>query len=410
MADQVTVRMYNVGFGDAFLLTVRRSDTTWRMLVDCGVHRQGQVRPLREVVEQIITDLSEAADGVPRLDVVLATHRHADHIHGFARPEWEQVHVGEVWLSFVEDDEDPDARGLRASHDATARALLALVEERTQRLPAGGWPWEVSAARDFAMNSLTNADAMDRLLGRNGAGFAGPHRVRFFPEREASESRVAVGPDVTVHILGPPRDPAMLRRMHPPSSVGWFRLDESDGPRGAIERLFAEDYGTSTDDVPAALIAARKTLALGQVNNDAGLLRASALLERVLNNTSLFFVLDVAGTRLLFPGDAQHGAWEHVLENPEHLALVRDCAFYKIGHHGSHNATPRRFVEEVWDGGGYAMLPWGLVKRWQESIPKRELMDALEERSHTVIRIDEQPADPQVTFHEDVWSELTLPV
>ena len=36
-----TVRMYNVGFGDSFLVTVPRRGRPWRMLVDCGVHMQG---------------------------------------------------------------------------------------------------------------------------------------------------------------------------------------------------------------------------------------------------------------------------------------------------------------------------------------------------------------------------------
>ena len=139
-------------------------------------------------------------------------------------------------------------------------------------------------------------------------------------------------------------------------------------------------------------------------------LSAAALLERVVNNTSLFFVLDVAGTRLLFPGDAQQGAWDHVLADKQNRALIKDCAFYKVGHHGSHNATPKDFVLNIWQDGAYAMLPWGLVKRWQDSIPKRELMEALRAHKHTVIRIDDQHTEPgTVEYHHDLWSQLTIP-
>ena len=82
--DTVEIRMYNVGFGDAFRITVRRGDETWRMLVDCGVHAHGAARPLAESVKQIIDDLAEDCGGTPHLDVVVGTHHHRDHIVGFA--------------------------------------------------------------------------------------------------------------------------------------------------------------------------------------------------------------------------------------------------------------------------------------------------------------------------------------
>ena len=46
MAATVAVRMYNTGFGDAFLITVHDAGDPWRMLIDCGVHSQGQARPI----------------------------------------------------------------------------------------------------------------------------------------------------------------------------------------------------------------------------------------------------------------------------------------------------------------------------------------------------------------------------
>ena len=55
-----------------------------------------------------------------------------------------------------------------------------------------------------------------------------------------------------------------------------------------------------------------------------GLLAAASVLEQSVNNTSLFFVLQVGGLRLLFPGDAQYGAWEHVRGNPEAMELIRN--------------------------------------------------------------------------------------
>ena len=101
-AATVEVRMYNVGFGDAFRIIVRRGDQTWRMLVDCGVHSHGDRRPIGESVARIIEELETECDGKPSLDVVVATHHHADHISGFAENAWKKVEVGEVWVPFVE--------------------------------------------------------------------------------------------------------------------------------------------------------------------------------------------------------------------------------------------------------------------------------------------------------------------
>jgi hypothetical protein len=214
--NRVTVRMYNVGFGDAFLVSVHRDGQTWRMLVDCGVHKNGQVHPIESVVETIIADLkAEAPQREPHLDVIVATHRHADHISGFARPEWQEVTVGEVWLSFVEDLDDPDARGLRDSHDATAKALLELIDMRTANLNPGATPREILLARSFALNSLTNQNALDRLLGANGSGFAQPHTVPFFPRHHAG---------------GEPADTVAGRHRARAGSVPGPGTTQADGP------------------------------------------------------------------------------------------------------------------------------------------------------------------------------------
>jgi len=58
-------------------------------------------------------------------------------------------------------------------------------------------------------------------------------------------------------------------------------------------------------------------------------------------------MLEISGTFLLFPGDAQWGTWNAVMEDPEWKQLLERIAFYKIGHHGSHNATPKDFVEAM---------------------------------------------------------------
>jgi hypothetical protein len=48
----------------------------------------------------------------------------------------------------------------------------------------------------------------------------------------------------------------------------------------------------------------------------------------------------------LFPGDAQLETWQWALSQPGIRDLLKDVDVYKVGHHGSRNATPR----DLWNG------------------------------------------------------------
>ena len=86
------MRMYDVGFGDAFTISIDEGGATKTVLVDCGSIKQGS-RPMSETVKALIADLPRVG-GHPRIDLVVATHRHKDHVSGFGQAAWAQVDVG----------------------------------------------------------------------------------------------------------------------------------------------------------------------------------------------------------------------------------------------------------------------------------------------------------------------------
>jgi hypothetical protein len=72
--------------------------------------------------------------------------------------------------------------------------------------------------------------------------------------------------------------------------------------------------------------------------NALGIVR---ILDNFLNNTSLILLFEVKGKKLLFPGDAQLENWQWALSQEGTKELLEDVDLYKVGHHGSRNATPR---------------------------------------------------------------------
>jgi beta-lactamase superfamily II metal-dependent hydrolase len=59
-------------------------------------------------------------------------------------------------------------------------------------------------------------------------------------------------------------------------------------------------------------------------------------IDRAANNTSVVFLLEWRGWRLLFTGDAEIRSWRTMDRHRQ----LRPVHFLKVGHHASHNGTP----------------------------------------------------------------------
>ncbi len=379
----VSVRMYNVGFGDAFLVSIPAGDGVRRVLFDCGSIAAPEGRAMSDVVERIVRDLT-GADGVPRIDVVVATHRHRDHVSGFDAAIWANVQVSEVWLPWTEDPADPAAREIRDTQSRLALALDAALKAQ----PAADDAADATRAA-IVSNALTNERAMRTLH----AGFAGNPTRRFLPTVDPAERTFTTEalPGVTVHVLGPSRDKEVIRDMTPPKGESYLRLKAASADAGTASPRppFARQFVADAAPLPFPEEEKRKIRSAASLAD----LDVAVALDQAVNGTSLMLVLEIAGTHLLFPGDAQWGTWASVLKDPRWVDLLRKVEFYKIGHHGSHNATPKDFVEDILRENVWAMASTLERPQWAR-IPKLELLEALQQKHAHLARSDKDASAP----------------
>jgi hypothetical protein len=146
-------------------------------------------------------------------------------------------------------------------------------------------------------------------------------------------------------------------------------------------------------------------------------------LDSATNNTSLVLAFELGdhGPVLLFAADAQIGSWKSWLTLPEFdtAALLRRTVFYKVGHHGSHNATLKEGGLEAMDSPGLvAAIPVNQdfannSKHWQ--MPAPPLYARLKERTRgRILRADatwptpHDPAPPGLSAQE--WQHFTASV
>ena len=120
------------------------------------------------------------------------------------------------------------------------------------------------------------------------------------------------------------------------------------------------------------------------------------------------------GRKLGLVGDAQWGAWQPILADPDARALLSRIDVYKVGHHGSHNGTPVSLSTDLLPDDVTSMMSFRSMERWA-AIPKTELVEALRSRRRTLVRPDEEPPAVGVSkvtsitrSADDLWTEVEL--
>lgn len=402
---KLVLRAYQVGFGDCFLLRFEYARGRPRhVLIDFG-STKGSADPL-----EIANDIAEVCEG--KLDVVVATHRHKDHVSGFATKangkgsgdiirDLEPDIVIQPWTEHP--DAKTNARSAPSSSIARRRAFVHALD-RVHDAAA------ISAA---VAGSFAHAQTLDRsllaelrFLGEdNLANLSAVENLMTMAAKKQlyvshARRKLALGtvlPGVDVRVLGPPtleQTDTISKQRSRDADEFWHLLQA--GPFSAphitgskLAPLFPE-FVLKGD--PPWVRWTRRQLRQLSVERVLSIVRE---LDKAMNNTSVILLMQAGKKRLLFPGDAQIENWEYALGQSWVRKLLAGVDLYKVGHHGSLNATPLTLFElfekraSQLDDPDACMMSvmstrtgvHGSTSRNTE-VPRRSLSDALEEETH----------------------------
>jgi beta-lactamase superfamily II metal-dependent hydrolase len=439
---EAVIRMYRVGFGDCFLLTLPRQDAApFRMLIDCGVAQRTANEAA--LMQEILRDVIDETKG--ELDVLVVTHEHYDHVSGllaaadlFLTPgeaaDAKRLRVRETWFAWTEDPNDPDARRIALTRREKVQRLsrLAVNLARDQGAEAQTLAAQIGGLIGF-FGVAPGEDSKTHLALENARSFG--ERVSYHRPGEPPITLEGVA-GARIWVLGPPFDEAALRvrdnpretyRLAADAELGhaFFlagalgngaRLD--DDPQGDPYAPFDPAYTVALDPGPDGLAASsgahpmtaemEQFLKRHYSNDsdqswrriDADWLGAAAELALDLdnrtNNTSLVLAIELGhgGPVLLFAADAQVGNWRSWKETSWTLPdggtmrgpdLLRRTVFYKVGHHGSQNATLKAEGLELMPDNLVAFIPVdhdaAVSHAWGDKFPLPGLEKALAEKT-----------------------------
>jgi hypothetical protein len=390
----VTIRSYQVGFGDCFLLQFQYSGGDVRnMLIDFGTTGLPKVMdttpseymPLvaEKIAEHCGRDLEKGTKG--KLHVVVATHRHKDHISGFAT-DGSNGGSGNTIAELLPDvvvqpwTEDPKApenathstspvqgkkvaafQGALSAMHNIAEATVAFADHELGRLalgkPAAMSGRSLAKLKFVGEDNVKNLSAVQNLIDMGHRKGAKAVYANYGTDLKAILKGVLPGVKVTV--LGPPtleqtdgiktmksRDKNEFWQLlsGPPQVAPSLPL--AKGLAQGATTMGAKAAPDSFELPPQARWFARRLAAL----RGSQIFEIVTSLDEEMNNTSVILLLEFGGRKLLFPGDAQLENWRYALEEvgkveaAKNVARLSDIDLYKVGHHGSLNATPKNML------------------------------------------------------------------
>jgi len=454
----ITVRMYNPGFGDCLLLAFRAENNSAKyMLIDFGVYHTYPKGSERSKL--VAEDIAAATGG--QLDFVVVTHEHTDHLFGFkyAKDVFDGIDIDQLWLAWTEDPASEAAQELKREYGLKIRALKAVVAQlkpsKSQLGLALQGVMDFEMADDLSLAAAGTTKTLEYLRSKSknkpeeSKDYRRPGEMLTLPNVKG----------VNVYVLGPPTEKELIAKLKEKSET--YFEPRLDGEMAFLVGALKAAGGTFPEEESLFLLSCPfdKSLEISKegaeeseffirhygfsekaghgpdwrrIEND-WLATAEELaldINNKTNNTSLTLAFEVTGRNrkrvLLFAADAQVGNWLswQKLSWPTDkddvtmgvADLLENTVLYKVGHHGSDNATLRqKGLELMISEDLVAMIPvdekWAnKEKNWEH--PSHNLLARLKTktkgriiRSDTIPSGDKPPKKPEEASEKE-WKEF----
>jgi hypothetical protein len=345
---RATVRTYRHGAADTHLVTLYDGGgKPYRILID-GADAPA-TQDASAAMEHVISDIFMETGG--HVDLLVATQKHAGTCSGFAESaELAKLDVGEIWMAWTEDPDDPAASALRAERGRALDKLRLAVAEVQLR---------ASDAESRTLNSLLE---FYRLAGRASTGEplaavrALAHAAVYRRPEDAPRELPGVG--ARIYVLGRPSSAAGLAAGGESASSN-LALDEF------VHNVMPNLEGTPVDNPFSTLYSIPEPVARAMPFfqehywEDVAWRRIDTawitdatqfapILDSLANDASLGLAIELdGGDVLLFAPGEQAGSWltpgELAWSVDGHKVEGRDLfthtVFYKAAPHGSVNAA-----------------------------------------------------------------------
>jgi len=402
---KLNIRTYHVGFGDCFLLSFEYGPNDEKhVLVDFGSTGLPDGTPKTRMMD-IAKDIKARSGG--KLTAVVATHRHKDHISGF-ETKASGKGTGDVIRGLKPElviqpwTEDPDlatkATGpadqqMGAGTRGFAAALSSMQDVASRAMAQTGRTRHFSPELRQQFYFLGESNIQNPSAVKNLMTMGKKRNYVYYGKNPGLKSLL---PGVDVDVLGPPTvkqtDSIKKQRSRDPDEFWHFWRFQAAAmllaaPEGKGKEPAVLFPGHVRSKGPRFPVDVRWLVYHARKSRGDQLLQIVRMLDKAMNNTSVILLFRVGKESLLFPGDAQIENWQYALSREPDRKLLSGVNVYKVGHHGSLNATPKSL--------------WSLFKNRSKDArdPKRlkSLMSTMEHKHGSEASHTEVPRAPLVS-------------
>ena len=413
MGSKLLVRSYNVGCGDCTYLRIPNGDDHFHMLIDCGSKEGANTGVMERAIKHMADHMLPKIVGSnkKRLDLIVVTHRHEDHIKGFDPKFFKNIVIKNIWITAAMDESHKQAEKSLALHKFASTAMQELAESGAALSPE-----LIDLVALYGIRNEGATTALTKTLPEDNA--IKPTYV--YAGKTSDDFGISIK-DTKIFVLGPEQD-----------IDGYYLGKEADENLRGIQDTSAHFRGRS---VPVEE-AAPTNISIGDFRTLQSRLLSNALAfavddSDIQNNVSTVLLIEWGKRRLLFVGDAQweeayqegkkNSSW-NVMWHVRKDKLSKPIDFFKVGHHGSYNATPwnrhadaNHEVNQIFD----AILPLpepgdpptakcvvSTKRKQYKTIPDSELMTEIGRRvcnTRTYLTMF-QEADPNFDPDTDIYN------